>query len=847
MRSPRFARLTLFAALSASLIGCTVPASQNAAADTALHLAGDVRGGQQPVSNASIRLYAVGSSGDGSSAVSLLFKPVLTDASGNFDITGLYSCPPAPAQVYLVAAGGNPGLSSDTDNNALAMMAALGPCGSLSSSTRITVNELTTVGSLAALYPFASAPDAIGSGSSDAAALTNAFTTVTEYTNVAAGTVPGPGLPAGFYASGTEIITLADIVAACVNSSGSTASGTTCGNLFLYAKPSGSPAPTDTITAVIDILKNPTSNVAAIFSLVPSTGSPFQPTLTAPPTDWTLPVLPIPTAPTFSIAAGSYVGTQTLTLGDTTSGASIYYTIDGTAPTTSSSLYSGALSLTASTTVKAMATVGGRTFSPVASASYLINSPIGSVSAAAGSNQTATAGAAFAVPLQVRVLDNSGNPVSGATVTFTSPASAATFAPATCTTNSGGLCSVTATANSSGGTYTVSASVAALSAPFTLTNTGVHSFLVANLVDFAENDAACVDSATPGLAANAQCTLRDALGASAAVATSAAPATITFPQTTASTMTLSHGTLNIPSYTTIQGATSGSGSTLANLITINGTGFTIFTEAAGVKAATINNLSLTGGSTSSLGGAIFMSGTLAVNQSTFSANTSAVSGGAISNQGGVLTVDGSTFVNNKANTGFGGAINSFSSTGTVTVSNSTFMGNSAGIDGGAIYSSGTATITNSTIVGNTSPYGAGIYNKGTTMSVTNSIVNGNTNQDCGGILLLPQLGLCCLLLRRHAGSRFQWRHPCLHGPGREQLLANRCLWPVHYARLVCFDLRPVFRIQPLRTGYRAHHRPELRESAGDYSGKRRHPQSLYHHQPGQFVRHRAEDLSLLAF
>src|SRR3954470_23554088 len=51
--------------------------------------------------------------------------------------------------------------------------------------------------------------------------------------------------------------------------------------------------------------------------------------------------------PTFSPAGGSFSSAQTVTLADTTSGASIRYTTDGSTPTASSALYSSALSISA--------------------------------------------------------------------------------------------------------------------------------------------------------------------------------------------------------------------------------------------------------------------------------------------------------------------------------------------------------------------------------------------------------------------------------------------------------------------------------------------------------------------
>jgi len=102
-----------------------------------------------------------------------------------------------------------------------------------------------------------------------------------------------------------------------------------------------------------------------------------------------------------------------------------------------------------------------------------------SVTTAAGSSQSATEGAAFAVPLQARVLDGSSSPLSGITVTFTAPSSgpsaifAGGAASVTAVTNTLGIATAPAlTANNSAGTYAVTASVPNLApASFTLTNT----------------------------------------------------------------------------------------------------------------------------------------------------------------------------------------------------------------------------------------------------------------------------------------------------------------------------------------------------------------------------------------
>jgi peptidoglycan/xylan/chitin deacetylase (PgdA/CDA1 family) len=82
---------------------------------------------------------------------------------------------------------------------------------------------------------------------------------------------------------------------------------------------------------------------------------------------------PTAATPTFSPAGGTYTSAQTVTISDSITGAKIYYTTDGTAPTTSSSVYSAPLTISSTTTVKAIAMASGYTNSAVASATYTIN------------------------------------------------------------------------------------------------------------------------------------------------------------------------------------------------------------------------------------------------------------------------------------------------------------------------------------------------------------------------------------------------------------------------------------------------------------------------------------------
>ena len=77
-------------------------------------------------------------------------------------------------------------------------------------------------------------------------------------------------------------------------------------------------------------------------------------------------------SPQFSPAAGSYTTTQSVTISDTTSGATIYYTTDGSTPTTASAKYTAPITVSSSTVINAIATYSGLTASNVASATYSI-------------------------------------------------------------------------------------------------------------------------------------------------------------------------------------------------------------------------------------------------------------------------------------------------------------------------------------------------------------------------------------------------------------------------------------------------------------------------------------------
>jgi len=288
LRLNRLGRWRVLALLALSvaavcLSGCGISGTLSSAPQSGAILHGGVHGGQQPVAYASIYLYAAGSSGNGTGATNLLLPySVSTGSDGTFNITTPYSCPSYYSQTYIVAQGGNPGLPNNETNPALLMMAALGNCGQLSSSTNVNINEVTTVAAAWALAQFLGPGAIVGSSSTNATGLVNAFAVASNLADPSAGVAPGSALPSGAVAEPAKIYTLANAVASCVNSDGTTG----CSALFTAATTSGG-APTNTMDAALNIVQNPASNVMAVYKAAPPS-SPFQPTLSAQPHDWTM-------------------------------------------------------------------------------------------------------------------------------------------------------------------------------------------------------------------------------------------------------------------------------------------------------------------------------------------------------------------------------------------------------------------------------------------------------------------------------------------------------------------------------------------------------------------------------
>jgi hypothetical protein len=90
---------------------------------------------------------------------------------------------------------------------------------------------------------------------------------------------------------------------------------------------------------------------------------------------FTITLTPQVATPIITPPTGTFTTAQSATISDSTSGATIYYTTNGTTPTTASPVYSKAFTVSSTTTVEAMAAASGYINSNVATSTITINVP----------------------------------------------------------------------------------------------------------------------------------------------------------------------------------------------------------------------------------------------------------------------------------------------------------------------------------------------------------------------------------------------------------------------------------------------------------------------------------------
>lgn len=162
--------------------------------------------------------------------------------------------------------------------------------------------------------------------------------------------------PAGGTYTGTQTVTIS------ASTSGATIHYTTDGSTPTTSSP--------TYSRPVSVASTATIKAIAI-------ASGFANSAVASATYTITPITAVAT-PSFNPAGGTYTSTQTVTISDSTSGAAIHYTTDGSTPSASSPTYTSPLSVSTSQTIKAIAVASDFTDSDVATATYTIQATNGS-------------------------------------------------------------------------------------------------------------------------------------------------------------------------------------------------------------------------------------------------------------------------------------------------------------------------------------------------------------------------------------------------------------------------------------------------------------------------------------
>jgi N-acetylneuraminic acid mutarotase len=175
-------------------------------------------------------------------------------------------------------------------------------------------------------------------------------------------TVPTAGMPAFLPPAG--IYSTAQSVAISDTTSGATIYYTTDGS-----------APTTSSNVYSGAIPVSSSEIIRAIAIASGYNNSYVASAT-----YTIKLLPDADAPVFDPPAGSYAAAQSVTISDTTPGATIYYTTDGSTPTISSNVYSNPIAVSVAATIEAIAVASGYLNSDLASATYNITQPIPALS-----------------------------------------------------------------------------------------------------------------------------------------------------------------------------------------------------------------------------------------------------------------------------------------------------------------------------------------------------------------------------------------------------------------------------------------------------------------------------------
>ena len=164
---------------------------------------------------------------------------------------------------------------------------------------------------------------------------------------------------------------------------------------------------------------------------------------------------PTAATPVISPAGQTFTGSLSVTITDTTAGATIYYTTDGSIPTTSSNKYTGAIVVSTSEAITAMASATGYLQSQSASQTYTLQNQVAAPTFSPPS-------ISFSSPISVTLSDSTAGAKIYYTTNGTTPSTSSTpyTAPiavsSTTTINAIGTLSGAPNSNVSSATYTYS-------------------------------------------------------------------------------------------------------------------------------------------------------------------------------------------------------------------------------------------------------------------------------------------------------------------------------------------------------------------------------------------------------
>jgi hypothetical protein len=123
---------------------------------------------------------------------------------------------------------------------------------------------------------------------------------------------------------------------------------------------------------------------------------------------------PVAAAPVVTPNGGTFSASQSVTISTATSSASIYYTLNGSTPTTASTVYTGPITISSNATIKAIATAPGYLQSSVSSATFTFTSNCSAPSADGINVCSPTEGASVTSPVSI----NAAATVSGGVYRF---------------------------------------------------------------------------------------------------------------------------------------------------------------------------------------------------------------------------------------------------------------------------------------------------------------------------------------------------------------------------------------------------------------------------------------------